>query len=266
MNTTQDSIIENNYILREIKEIKVKPNIAPESLNITEELTEIHEIKEHNKKQNIIQKCHNLQNNNYEVEIKLEGESVIKKPIQTNLEGTEENVLCQDDKNDNIFPECKNENICPDCKKENICPDYKIEKICPQCANENVYPEYQNENICSECINKEINNKILCNECKNKEQNDVKIRESQIEFGIVDAPFLENKEEKDITPDDIYNLIENIFEKLQNDDIMNDCENLKITFKSLKEDNKNEIIEAIKIKIDNEEQEKRFNNLLELIC
>ena len=196
----------------------------------------------------------------------MEGEPIIKKPIQTNLEGTEENVLCQDDKNDNIFPECKNENICPDYKKENICPDYKIEKICPQCANENVYPEYQNENICSECINKEINNKILCNECKNKEQNDVKIRESQIEFGIVDAPFLEKKKEKDITPDDICNLIENIFEKLQNDDIMNDCENLKITFKSLKEDNKNEIIEAIKIKIDNEEQEKRFNNLLELIC
>ena len=44
-----------------------------------------------------------------------------------------------------------------------------------------------------------------------------------------------------------------------------DYDNLVNVFKGLKEAEKNEIIEGIKIKIDNEEQEKRFNNLLKYL-
>ena len=46
MHSSQDIINEKNYILREIKEIKGKENINPENIEIIENYTEIHEIKE----------------------------------------------------------------------------------------------------------------------------------------------------------------------------------------------------------------------------
>ena len=77
---------------------------------------------------------------------------------------------------------------------------------------------------------------------------------------------LEEKEETILENENINNLIENIFAKIEGEDNLEDCNDLKIAFNSLKEDEKNEVIEGIKIKIDNEKQENTFNNLLKLLC
>ena len=51
MKSIQDIIIENNYIFREIKEIKGKQNILQDNIEILEDLTEILEIKDIRKNQ-----------------------------------------------------------------------------------------------------------------------------------------------------------------------------------------------------------------------
>ena len=61
------------------------------------------------------------------------------------------------------------------------------------------------------------------------------------------------------------NFIESIFEKLKNDDKINEFNDLKEAFNALKDEDKKEIIEGVRIKIDNEEQENRFNDLLKLL-
>ena len=84
--------------------------------------------------------------------------------------------------------------------------------------------------------------------------------------GLNNEMTLEEKEETILENENINNLIENIFAKIEGEDNLEDCNDLKIAFNSLKEDEKNEVIEGIKIKIDNEEQENKFNNLLKLLC
>ena len=78
----------------------------------------------------------------------------------------------------------------------------------------------------------------------------------------------ENIEEKEIVfeNDQINNLIEFIFNKLNSNEIIDNCDDLKKIFSELKEDDKIEVIEGIKIKIENEEQENKFNDLLKLLC
>ena len=220
MKVTQDTINENNYVLREIKEITGKQNIALENIEILEDLAEIHEIKDLKNEQKI-PLPQIIQNNNYEVEIKLEGEPAEKR-IQNN--------------------------IIQKSEKTGLCPD---------CINEDIIKEQNNEVLCNECKQ----------ECMNENQNeDINEGEEHVHFGFVNAPFLErNEEEAVMVNEDITNLIETIFEKLKSDDVLNDAHNLKITFNVLKENDKNEVIEGIKIKIDNEEQENRFNNLLKLL-
>ena len=138
-------------------------------------------------------------------------------------------------------------------------------------ANYQQYNDYQN----NECYNEQYNpgneyveyqpqNEMISEEVElNKGQDDVNI-------GYVDAPFLaeeneeeennldENCEEKD---NKIENLIESIFEQLNSDEILNNND-LKNSFESLDEDEKNEIIEGIKIKIENNEQQSRFDQFL----
>ena len=175
MKASQDLINENNYVLHETKEIRGKPNIVPENIEIIEELSEIHEIKEIKNEQKMPEIIKS--NKNYEVQIKLEGEHAEIREEQNN------------------------------CVKEDICPD---------CRNKEIIQEQNNDGLCNECRN----------ECVNEN-----IGEEQIQFGFVDAPFLEgNKEEEVIVNEDITNLIETIFEKLSNDDVLNDAHNLKITF------------------------------------
>ena len=84
--------------------------------------------------------------------------------------------------------------------------------------------------------------------------------------GLNNEMTLEEKEETILENENINNLIENIFAKIEGEDNLEGCNDLKIAFNSLKEDEKNEVIEGIKIKIDNEEQENKFNNLLKLLC
>ena len=108
---------------------------------------------------------------------------------------------------------------------------------------------------------------VLCDECKSKKNNDLnRGNEENVEFGIVDAPFLEIKKEYAFSPDEMNNLIDAIFEFLKTDENPKDFDNILFSFQALKENEKNEIIEGIKIKIDDEDQEKRFNNLLKYLC
>ena len=121
----------------------------------------------------------------------------------------------------------------------------------------------KNESSCPDCYNEEMNKEVLCDECgKNvNEGND------NIQIGYVNAPFLKrNEEEEDIIETEhINNLIENIFGQLGNDEILNNYNSIKISFQELNENEKDEVIEGIKIKIENEEQENRFNNLIKLL-
>ena len=121
----------------------------------------------------------------------------------------------------------------------------------------------KNESLCPDFYNEEMNKEVLCDECRKNvnEGND------NIQIGYVNAPFLKrNEEEEDIIETEhINNLIENIFGQLGNDEILNNCNSIKISFQELNENEKDEVIEGIKIKIENEEQENRFNNLIKLL-
>ena len=254
MNSTQDLINEKNYVLREIKEIKGINNINQENFEMIDDFTEIHEIKDIKKKQIQPKKYFNTQNYNLNIEIKLEGEQIQKKTKQNSLENTnEQKNIYKENKINNLSRECKDENLCPDCRGETLCPECKGENLCPECKGETL------------CIEKEFNKEILCDECKKEKVDEINEEDKCVKFGIVEAPFLENKNEDNLESDNINNLMEAIFDLLKSDDILKDFDNLKITFKALEENDKNEIIEGIKIKIENEEQEKRFNNLLKYL-
>ena len=121
----------------------------------------------------------------------------------------------------------------------------------------------KNESSCPDCYNEEMNKEVLCDECRKN----VNKGNDNIQIGYVNAPFLKrNEEEEDIIETEhINNLIENIFGQLGNDEILNNYNSIKISFQELNENEKDEVIEGIKIKIENEEQENRFNNLIKLL-
>ena len=158
MQETNDKIIENNYIFREIKEIKGKEQIIPENILILEDLAEIHEIKDLRPKTNVQQET--ISNKKIVSEVKLEG-NINKPKNELNIEDQEEPIL-------------------------------------------------ENENVS--------------------------------------------------------NLIEYIFEIIESGKNLNDCNKLKNSFNALEENEKNEVVEGVRIKIDNEEQENKFNELLKLLC
>ena len=161
METTNDTIKENNYILREIKQIRGKKTILPENIEFIEDYAEIHEIKDIKTKSKQKLGQGNVSNPTLsEVGVRLEGDSQSPND-EINLEGKEEAIL-------------------------------------------------ENENIS--------------------------------------------------------NLIENIFTKIEDNDNLDELKEIKASFNSLNENEKNEVIEGIKIKIDNEEQENKFNNLLRFLC
>ena len=156
----KDLIRENNFILREVKQLRGNEPILPENIDILEDLAEIHEIKDFRPKNNLeqVNPSSNISKNNKEFEIKLESES-----RQPNTE-----LIIED----------------------------------------NEEPILENENIIS--------------------------------------------------------LIENIFEKIEKNNL-EDINELKMTFNTLDENEQTEVIEGIKIKLDNEEQENRFNEILKLL-
>ena len=120
----------------------------------------------------------------------------------------------------------------------------------------------KNESLYPDCYNEDLNKEELCDKCgKNiNEQNGIQI-------GYSNEPFLKRYEDEEdiIETVHINNLIENIFGQLGNDDILNNYNSIRISFQELNENEKDEVIEGIKIKIDNEEQENRFNNLIKLL-
>ena len=259
MNETKDLVNENNYILREIKKINRSSDIITDNLEIEEDLNKIHEIKDFKppqvqEKKNVI-----IPKSNITVEIRLEGENFTKNNMQNTFEEKNEQEYLFQSKNEG--------NLCNDCKGENLSLDYKREELCPECRRENLCPECREQNLCPECKNKKMTIEVLCDECENEKIQDLnKEKEENLEFGIVDAPFLEINKENVSSPDEMNNLMDAIFELLKTDENPKDFDNLLFIFKALKENEKDEIIEGIKIKIDNEEQKKRFNNLLKYLC
>lgn len=276
MNSTQDIMNEKNYILREIKEIRGKNNLISENIEILENLTEIHEIKEFCKKYLEKQNFSNHKKLNHEFEIRLEGEPAIKN-IECNkyIENSElDNLrpnckntdLCPNCKNTNLSPNCKNINLCPSCENNNLCPNCKNNTLYPNCKNQDLYQDCENKDVFPDCINEELNKEILCPNCKN--ESSVKCDNDKMKQNeIVEEQILEDKNENNISENEkISNLIENIFERIKCDSSLNDCSDLKVAFQALNENEKNEVIEGVKIKIDKEEQENKFNDLLKLLC
>ena len=156
----KDLIRENNFILREVKQLRGNEPILPENIDILEDLAEIHEIKDFRPKNNLeqVNPSSNISNKIKEFEIKLESESRLPN-TELNIEDNEEPIL-------------------------------------------------ENENIIS--------------------------------------------------------FIENIFEKIEKNNL-EDINELKMTFNTLDENEQTEVIEGIKIKLDNEEQDNRFNEILKLL-
>lgn len=223
------TINQKNYVFHEIKEIKGKKPI-PQNIEIIEDLTEIHEIKEirNNNNYNSMQQPNHFYNQNFR-------------------------------------------------NPRNIQRDFNIRyEGEPSSNGRMLYNNNNNPPICGEC-QEEIHNHDNYNYNYNPNQG---VQESnndqmQINYGHVNAPFLfddnqennnfgfnGNGEENNIDEEDyVYKLIETIFEQLNNGLILNN-NNLKNTFKGLNENDKREIIEGIKIKIENKTQENRFNDFL----
>ena len=222
------TINQKNYVFHEIKEIKGKKPI-PQNIEIIEDLTEIHEIKEirNNNNYNSMQQPNHFYNQNFR-------------------------------------------------NPRNIQRDFNIRYEGEPSSNGRMLYNNNNPPICGEC-QEEIHNHDNYNYNYNPNQG---VQESnndqmQINYGHVNAPFLfdgnqennnfgfnGNGEENNIDEEDyVYKLIETIFEQLNNGLILNN-NNLKNTFKGLNENDKREIIEGIKIKIENKTQENRFNDFL----
>ena len=151
------------------------------------------------------------------------------------------------------------------CQRKIVEPNITLEGESIEKKTEQNNFEYinKNESSCPDCYNEEMNKEVLCDECgKNIDEGN-----ENIHIGYVNAPFLKrNEEEEDIIETEhINNLIENIFGQLGNDEILNNYNSIKISFQELNENEKDEVIEGIKIKIENEEQENRFNNLIKLL-
>ena len=166
-------------------------------------------------------------------------------------------------KNQNSYPLEKE--IDSICQRKIVEPNITLEGESIEKKTEQNNFEYINKNksLCPDCYNEEMNKEVLCDECgKNIDEGN-----ENIHIGYVNAPFLKrNEEEEDIIETEhINNLIENIFGQLGNDEILNNCNSIKISFQELNENEKDEVIEGIKIKIENEEQENRFNNLIKLL-
>lgn len=136
-------------------------------------------------------------------------------------------------------------------------------------VNYQQYSDYQNngsynEQYCNEYEEYQPQNEMISDEV------DFENGQDNINIGYVDAPFLvegneveENNLDENFEDQDnkIENLIDSIFEQLNSDEILNNND-LKNTLESLEEDEKNEIIEGIKIKIENNEQQNRFDQFL----
>ena len=93
-----------------------------------------------------------------------------------------------------------------------------------------------------------------------KLEGDTALKENE-EEDLIKTDMNCGNEEVIIESEDNNKLIESIFFKLNNNNI-NDYNDIKQMINSLEGENKNEVIEGIKIKIENVEQENIFNNLL----
>ena len=177
MHSSQDIINEKNYILREIKEIKGKENINPENIEIIENYTEIHEIKEINKKF-CDNKVSEIQKRITEIEVKLEGETIDKKEMKNSTENAKESDFC---------PNSRQEDLCPDFRQNNLCDNCKMVILCPECEL------------------KSIKNKRLCEQCGNIVILDVDEEQGQRQFESINAHFLGIKEEEKMLGTNVVN-------------------------------------------------------------
>lgn len=239
---------QKNYVFHEIKDIKGKPKIPPENFEIIEDLTEIHEIKELKRKnpKNINNNIHHNFQQYMGTPENYQGDLYI------NLEGEPEHNIYQF--NSDYYEKRE------DAKNFANEEEMNINKVC----NEFHHNEISNQNINNEEQKPKnygfVDAPFLFGEKKlNTSDNNEIVKEDN------DLKFNENNEEENLYEEKISNLIEKIFEQLKREENLNNNSNLKISFKELNENEKNEIIEGVKIKIENKEQEERLNNLLEIL-
>ena len=291
----------NNYVFHEILDLKAKKELSPEELKITEDLVEIHVIKnKYSKEANEEEEEENLNNANEKEEFKiyLEGEHIPKNNNKKKSRKTQ--VLsneCKKEENQNnknnelLCDQCQqeanqnnNEVLCNECQQAAMQPNEEI--LCNECKqrenqtnNEVLCNECQQkekqiykEVLCNECQQKEnqIINEILCDECKQEEENDEKsFNEGQeyenkpVNIGYIDAPFLKEELNKKLNEEEKNHLIESLLNHCKSDEELNN--HLVITFKVIEDNDKKIIIEEIKKNIENDEQEIKLNHFLNLI-
>ena len=285
----------NNYVFHEILDLKGKKELSPKEMEITEDLVEIHEIKDKN-----LKKEENLNNANEKEEFKLYlgGKHIPKNNYKKNSQKTQ--VLCDECKNEEnqknknnillchqsqqevnqnnnevLFNECQqaytqpNEEIlCNECKQEENQANNEV--LCNECQQEENLID--NEVICYEYQQKEnqIGNEVLCDECQQEEKNDEKIFDEDpqdenkpVNIGYVDAPFLKEELNKKLNEEEKNHLIESLLKHCKSNEELNN--HLVITFKVIEDNDKKIIIEEIKKNIENDEQENKLNHFLNLI-
>ncbi len=243
MKAQKENSNKNNYVFQEIKEIKGKKNLPPCEFEIIEDLNEVHEIKEINNNKHFDKINKNLD--------KLNQEIFQKKVIIQLEDNLENNINDNYDLLQNVENESENTNkkiTCNICQQE--IDDTDQNEGCDE--NQNIDNGEQHIKFGF------VKTPLFSGENQNDEIDKNELNENNNNINENDNEENYQEEEK------MDNLIEAISQQLTNDDIFNNND-LKFSFKELNEDRKNEIIEAIKIMIDNEEQENRFNKFLEII-
>ena len=197
-------INQKNYIFHEIIDIKGPRELTEEDFEITEDLNDIHEIKDFNTSTfrlknkyhfQTYQPLRNKRNFYQDVEIKLEGDPSTRNPFNTYRVNRQMNnyygssrTLCQTCAAEEISKNKYNRNkrsLCPNCEKKEqfkgLCNDCKREEkykgLCNECKREEKY-----KGLCNECKRGEKNKKkkkVICDECQ-QEESSKKINKKQI--------------------------------------------------------------------------------------
>ena len=163
----------DNYIFHEIKDLKAKKELTSKDLEISENLTKIHEIREVRKNKEFSEQYNSQTYNpsfkskeklDEEFTIYLEGDPASKIKFNTYIQKSKINNLD------------KKKGLCPNCQQNKINKGLKSQYNQELIYNESI-PKSQGNNlnqaICNKCLKEEqkIANEGLCNECLLQEQN-----------------------------------------------------------------------------------------------
>lgn len=184
-------INQKNYIFHEIYDIKGPRELTEEDFEITEDLNDIHEIKDFNTSSFELKNKYYFQNyqplinkrNFYQdVEIKLEGDPSTRNPFNAYRANRDINNYYQSSRA--LWQTCEEEEInknkynrnkrslCPNCEKKE-----QFKRLCNECIREEKY-----KGLCNECKREEKyknRKKVICDECQ-QEESSKKLNKKQI--------------------------------------------------------------------------------------